>query len=92
MDVVFIVDSSSSIGSANFEIMRNFIIRMVEVFKVGPFVTKVGGAFLECSVFSSALHIQTMLRPSMTSRAKHGFVSVRLVSLLHEILEDVPEN
>jgi len=58
MDVVFIVDSSSSIGSANFEIMRNFIIRMVEVFQVGPSVTQVGEGFRACSVCKSTFGIQ----------------------------------
>jgi len=75
MDVVFIVDGSGSIGSANFEIMRNFIIRMVEVFQIGPSFTQVGGAFRESSACKSTLIIKTTLRPSVTSRAKHGLGS-----------------
>ncbi|CAK8676046.1 unnamed protein product [Clavelina lepadiformis] len=42
MDVLFIVDGSSSIGTKNFEIVKNFVISLIEVFKVGNDTTQIG--------------------------------------------------
>ena len=36
VDGVFVLDSSSSVGEANFAIVRDFVIKIVRDFNVGP--------------------------------------------------------
>lgn len=35
-DIVFVMDSSGSIGSQNFYLQKNFLVKFAEVFKIGP--------------------------------------------------------
>ena len=35
-DIVFVLDGSGSIGSSNFEIVRDFVINVVNEFEVSP--------------------------------------------------------
>lgn len=42
-DIVLLVDGSWSIGRLNFQTIRTFIARMVEVFDIGPDRVQVGG-------------------------------------------------
>ena len=41
MDLTFVVDSSSSIGSANFEKVKSFVKQFVSRFEIGPDLTRV---------------------------------------------------
>ena len=36
VDVIFVLDSSSSVGDDNFELIRNFVADVISHFKVGP--------------------------------------------------------
>ncbi|XP_059508798.1 collagen alpha-6(VI) chain-like [Stegostoma tigrinum] len=41
-DIVYLVDESGSIGEENFELMRNFLIRVISTLEVGPDKVQVG--------------------------------------------------
>ena len=42
LDVVIILDASGSIGSSNFQLMKNYIINMLAAFNISPVNTRVG--------------------------------------------------
>ena len=41
-DLVFVLDSSSSVGKENFEKVRQWVANLVDTFEVGPERTRVG--------------------------------------------------
>ena len=41
IDLSFVIDSSSSIGDANFAVMKDFVIKIIKSFSVGPANTQV---------------------------------------------------
>eukprot|EP00061_Rhincodon_typus_P018866 g48225.t1 len=41
-DIVYLVDESGSIGEENFELMRNFLVRVISALEVGPDKVQVG--------------------------------------------------
>ena len=47
VDGVFVLDSSSSVGEANFAIVRDFVINIVREFNVGPDAAQVGRRLFE---------------------------------------------
>ena len=42
LDIVIILDASGSIGSSNFQLMKNYIINMLAAFNISPDKTRVG--------------------------------------------------
>ena len=52
LDVVFIVDSSSSIGADNFELIRSFLRRVIQTLDVGLDTTRVSFCELNRGVWS----------------------------------------
>ena len=41
MDLAFVIDSSSSIGEANFEDLKNFVVDIINRFEIGSELTRV---------------------------------------------------
>ena len=42
LDLVFVLDSSGSVGSGNFALVRNFVADVIDTFEIGPDETQVG--------------------------------------------------
>ena len=62
IDLIFVLDSSGSIGSLNFQLMRNFVANVVRNLEIGPDKTRVG-----VIVFSYSASVQFSLSRYMTN-------------------------
>ena len=64
VDGVFVLDSSSSVGEANFAIIRDFVIDLVQEFNVGPDAAQVRRMLCEslkcwCKISTSCKYLKT---------------------------------
>jgi hypothetical protein len=66
LDLVFVFDSSGSVGSFNFTVEKEFAINITSVFSIGPDATQIG------AVAYSGLTYHTTLLDSLTSSRQVG--------------------
>ena len=62
IDLIFVLDASGSIGSSNFQLMRNLVANVVRNLEIGPNRTRVG-----IIVYSDSASVQFSLNTYMTS-------------------------
>ena len=64
LDLVFVLDSSGSVGELNFTVEKQFAINITSVFNIGPEATRVGGV-----AFSGATYFTLVLDSLLSSQA-----------------------